>query len=219
MRKELEELQRILRDKVVATEYDPIEHRWGVTRPRPISVPVVGDKVKMVEEGASQLTELTVEKLGLDTLVLKPDHFGTQYYEEIYNKGCDYVILTNDLQGRGHAVFIDMKGDIYNKPDKTGLLVTNEKRDASCGLQFCSAVALIRHLGQMVDVVSKCARLRDSYRHHYWVLFHKYLNSCGVQGLPTMIAGDAVCREVVAFRRSNLYGKIYTKLVKNKDVI
>ncbi len=203
----------------MATVYDSVTHEWSVTQPRPIKVPIVGDKVKIEEEGASQLKELTIEKLGLDTVVLKPDHFGTQYYQEVYNKGCDYVILTNDLQGKGHAVFIDMKGDIYNEPDSNDLLVTTERRDASCGLQFCSSVALIRHLGLMVEVTSKCGRLRDSYKHHYWVLFRKFLNPCGVQGVPTMMAGNAECPEVIAFKRSALYRKIYTKSVRNKEVI
>ena len=219
MKKELEEIQRILREKVVATVYNESTHQWSVTQPRPIRIPLNGDKVEMAEAGRSLLKMVTLEKLGPDTVVLKPDHFGTQYYRKIYNKGCDYVILTNDNQDKGHVVFVDMKGDIYNQPSSNGLLVTKEKRDASCGLQFCSSVALVKHLGQMVEEVSKCSRLRNGYKHHYWVLFSKYLNPSGVQGSITSTAGTAACEEVVVFKHSSLYRKIYTKQVVNGEVI
>ena len=185
----------------------------------PILCDVLGGKVDLVEDKKAILNHVPLLNLGTDTLVLKPDHFNIRFYRAgTYNKACDYLVLTYDHTQRPHAVFIDLKTDIYDRPDpSTGEFSTSSDRDAQCGLQFCGARALFKLLALMVKTLTNCQAF-DTYKEHYWVLYKNFLNGRGVVGVAqTMIDGSSDA--VKAFRKASLPKPIYAREVKNNEQI
>lgn len=218
MKKELECLKELLASRV--TRYNK-----GLCQQccYPEAVPIVFDVLKgqfILEEcEKALLNHVPLYNLGDNTLVLKPDNFNIRFYKSgTYNKACDYLVLTYDSLNKPHAVFIDLKTDIYDRPNPTtGEFRTNSERDAQCGLQFCGARALFKLLALMIRTITKCSAF-DSYQEHYWVLYKNFLNGGGVVGaVPTLTegSGDAV----KAFRKSFLSTSIYACEVKNKEPI
>lgn len=218
MKKELECLKELLASKVMRFNKGLCKQCYYSD-----SVPIVFDVSNghfvLKECEKALLNHIPLCNLGVDTLILKPDNFNIRFYKtDTYNKACDYLVLTYDKTNKPHAVFVDLKTDIYDQPNpKTCEFKTNSERDALCGLQFCGARALYKLLALMTRTLSKC-RAFDSYQEHYWVLYKNYLNGCGVIGaVPTLTegSGDAV----KTFRRSSLLSSIYARKVKNNESI
>ena len=173
----------------------------------------------LTESSSAMLNHVYLRGLESNTIVLKPENFGIRFYEKhTYNKACDYLFLTYDAQGIPHAVFIDIKTDIFDSPDSsTGLLRVNTTRDAECGMQFCGAQALFKLLSYMVKSVSKCDAL-SRYHEHYWVLYKNALNGEGVLGVIPTVANEDI--DVVnAFRMSSLRNRIFARKTKNSETI
>ena len=173
MPKELETLQDLLTTSVGRFE----KGTCGCFRmfAQRLFVPLNGGSVRLKETPPATLNNVQIVGLSSETVVVKPDHFGIRYYKaDTYNKACDYLILTKDPStNKRYAIFIDLKTDIQDSPDAQNVFTTSSDRDASCGMQFCGALALFKSLGYGVDVISKCNAL-TTYQPRYWVLYKNY---------------------------------------------
>lgn len=185
----------------------------------PIVCDVLDGRVDLVEDKKAILNHIPLQNLGTDTLVLKPDHFNIRFYRAgTYNKACDYLVLTYDNAQKPHAVFIDLKTDIYDRPDPTtSEFSTTSDRDAQCGLQFCGARALFKLLALMVKTLTKCQAF-DKYKEHYWVFYKNFLNGRGVVG-PAQTVTDGSNDAVKTFRKSSFLEPIYAREVRNHEQI
>ena len=218
MKKELEFIKALLSSKVDRFHKGLCKQCY-YTEKVSVLFDVQNGMFTLTESSSAILNRVNIRGLSPDTIVLRPENFGIRFYEKhTYNKACDYLFLTYDAQGKSHAVFIDIKTDIFDSPDSsTGLLRTNTTRDAECGMQFCGAQALFKLLSYMVKSVSKCDAL-SKYCEHYWVLYKNALNGEGVLGAIPEVANEDPA-VVKAFRKSSLRDRIYTRETKNNEII
>ena len=140
MKKELECIKELLSSKVDRF-YKGLCPQCFYTEKVAVLFDVSNGRFTLKEQPTAILNCVNLKGLQPETLILKPENFCIRFYKrDTYNKACDYLFLTYDAQGTPHAVFIDLKTDIFDPPDSsTGLLRTNTTRDAKCGMQFCGA--------------------------------------------------------------------------------
>lgn len=218
MKKELECIKEILSSKVNEFHKGLCKQCYYSEKVAPLFDAQNG-RFTLTEASNAVLNCVNLNGLQPDTVILKPENFGIRFYKrDTYNKSCDYLFLTYDGQGHPHAVFIDLKTDIFDPPDSnTGRLMANASRDAKCGMQFCGAQALFKLLSYMVKSVSKCDAL-TKYREHYWVFYKNVLNGPGVIGAiqKSVPEDDEI---VKAFRKSSLRDCILTRKTLNNETV
>ncbi len=100
--------------------------------------------LEMVEDGPdATLTKVYLTGLACETLVLKPDNFGIQFFKGgSWNRACDYLVLT-EFNGKKYALLIELKSSLNDKPESCDQLLIIESNadkkkmqqlESSCGL-------------------------------------------------------------------------------------
>ena len=216
MSKEIESLKLILKEKVLAF-HKGLCPCYYAERREAVCVNSAQGMIVLREHEGAMLNKVTLTGISPNALVLKPENFGVRFYRKNFlNKSCDYLILDHDVHGTPHAVFIDLKTDIYDHPDGNNVFRANCERDAECGLQFCGADALFKLLMSVVEVYYKTATL-SQYQRHYWIL---YKNALAGSTLTSDVDLTADISEVVRdFRKSKLRDRIYALKTQNNASI
>lgn len=127
---------------------------------RPLKVDVNNDRVLGTtsvmlreEDPHALLKSFKITGMDSSSLVVKPDHFSVQHFQaSTFNKACDYLLLTK-FEGEKYAIFIDLKTDIFEDPDKDSMTFRfNEAKDEEIVWQMIGSDAI---LDGLADVLSK----------------------------------------------------------------
>lgn len=114
-----------------------------------IRVDVMSNKMAVdlkEDEPCARLKHITISDVDEETLVLKPDNFGRQYFRPCtYNKACDYLILTRWNRVR-YALFVDLKTKIHEHPDGGLFRYESSDKDKEMAWQMIGADNLLDSL-------------------------------------------------------------------------